>query len=203
MVPFVGIHILITLELWDRVWWVFNLQQPCHWKLNISAAKIDKKIVTQGEKLNESSIPTMSVSKEGVETENILSQAYVVPCKEEEREKDAPSLARNEDTPLMQICYTRVSFSQDCVALDPAVTGSPNFIVFIHGCTGTTDRVDVSTGAYGAGSCAVNGSPNVSKTLFEVGLLSEVRKNPMQQVELGKSMGQQFEDTPTVQQGSK
>lgn len=75
--------------------------------------------------------------------------------------------------------YTRAPISRDCVALDPSVsTGSPNFIFVIYGCTGTTVRIDVTTGAYQAGSCAVNGSPNVRKSL-------------MQQVELGKRMSQQ------------
>lgn len=101
VVLFVGIQILITLELVDRVWWVFRLQQPCNWQLNTSAAKIDRKIVTQGEKLNESSVPTMLVSKEGVETENILSQAYVIPGKEEDREQNAHAMARIGDTLLV------------------------------------------------------------------------------------------------------
>lgn len=87
------------------------------------------------------------------------------------------------------------------VVLDPAVAGSHNLIVVILSCIGTTFRVDVSSGTYQAPSCADNGGPDITETLYAVGLLSETRGSLTQQVDLGKD--QQYDDTPTVKGASK
>lgn len=97
------VNIYNTLSLVDHKWRSLKLNHHLNWQQSTSAAKRDREVV-----------PTMSVSKEKVETENILLQDYVVPSKEEEREKDAPALARNGDTPLMQNVYKSTNQSRLC-----------------------------------------------------------------------------------------